>query len=164
MELSAYLEIEADRQGSIAGSSQRRGREGMIEILEFAHCVEIPVGLERATNAGQTTHRPLEVLKEIDKSSPKLMQALCEQERLSSAVFSWYRFTAKGKEELYYRVELRNASILRIEPWTPAVNEQGQEWVRFMERVRFSYERIVWSWGEDANVEYETEWADRMTT
>lgn len=158
MELSSYLEIVGSEQGAIQGSSTRRDREEMIEVFQFRHCVEIPVGADQHVGAGQAMHRPLEIMKEVDRATPKLYQALCQRELLERVNVYWYRYNASGKEEPYFYIRLQNARILRVQPWTPDVFERRQENMRFMETVTFGYERIVWSWGPEGNVEYETDW------
>jgi len=161
MELSAYLDITGSDQGLIQGSSQRRGREDKIEVFQFNHCVEIPLGVDQSVGSGQATHRPLEVIKEVDRSTPKLYQALCQRERLEEVKLGWYRYNPAGKEDLYYAIKLQNARILRIQPWTPDLAALGQEHIRFMEKISFGYEKIVWSWGPEGNVEFETDWFQR---
>lgn len=162
MELSAYLDITGSEQGIIQGSSVRRGREDKIEIFQFNHCVEIPLGIDQSVGSGQATHRPLDIIKEVDRSTPKLYQALCQRERLDDVRLSWYRYNPTGKEELYYRIKLQRARILRIQPWTPDLLENPQDHVRFMEKISFGYERIIWSWGPEGNVEYETDWFQKQ--
>jgi type VI secretion system secreted protein Hcp len=161
MELSSYLEISGSEQGPIQGSSLRRGREDMIEVFQFNHCVEIPLGIDQNVGSGQATHRPLEVFKEVDRATPKLYQALCQRETLDKVRLFWHRYNQVGKEELYFSIRLQNARILRIQPWTPDAFEEKRDSMRFMERISFGYERIVWSWGAEGNVEYETDWFQR---
>lgn len=158
MELSAYLEITGSEQGPIQGSSVRRAREDMIEVLQFNHCVEIPLGVDQSIGSGQATHRPLDIVKEVDRSTPKLYQALCQRESLDEVRVVWFRYNHAGKEELYYRIRLEKARILRIQPWTPDLLEDKHDQIRFMEKISFGYERIIWSWGPEGNVEYETDW------
>lgn len=161
MELSAYLEITGSDQGPIQGSSARRGREDKIEVFQFNHCVEIPLGVDQSVGSGQATHRPMDVIKEVDRSTPKLYQALCQRERLEEVKLVWYRYNQAGKEDLYYAIKLQNARILRIQPWTPDLTAIDQEHIRFMEKISFGYEKIVWSWGPEGNVEYEADWFQR---
>ncbi|CBL44792.1 Protein of unknown function (DUF796) [gamma proteobacterium HdN1] len=159
MECSAYLELTGSEQGTLLGDCQKRGRENLIELLEFQHCVEIILGSTgQHAGTGKATHRPIEFTKEIDRSTPKLYQALCQRERLDSAHFRWYRYTSQGAEDLYYSIRLENARILCIQPWTPNPLSPKDDHHRYMERIRLGYERITWSWGPEGSVEYETDW------
>lgn len=88
MEIAGYLEITGELQGPIEGGSRRRGREGLIELLAFSHDVEIPLQQGSQIASGRAVHRPIEICKGIDKSSPKLMQAMCSKELLSDVEFS----------------------------------------------------------------------------
>lgn len=158
MELSGYLKLKGQHQGDIQGSSIRKGRENLIELYSFGHCVEMPLQGDAGLPSGAAMHRPLKVAKEVDKASPRLYQALCQKESLPSAEFSWYRFNQQGREELYFRIQLEKALVVRIEPWTPSHFDEKHEQFRFMEWVDFVYEKITWSWGESGSVEYETDW------
>ena len=158
MEIAGYLEITGDMQGPIEGGSQRKGRDGLIELLGFSHDVEIPLQQGSQIASGRAMHRPIEIRKAIDKSSPKLMQAMCTKELLSEVEFRWYRFNQQGQEALYYKIQLKQALILKICSWTPDAQIKDQEHLQFMETIWLGYESIIWSWGVDGNVEYEASW------
>lgn len=158
MEIAGYLEITGEMQGPIEGGSRRRNRDGLIELLGFSHDVEIPLQQGSQIASGRAVHRPIEIRKAIDKSSPKLMQAMCSKEMLSEAEFTWYRFNEQGQEALYYKIQLKQALILKIRSWTPDAYDENQAPLQFMETVWLGYESIIWSWGVDGNVEYETDW------
>lgn len=155
MTMLGFLTITGSSQGSIQGSSIHHEHEGEIEILSLEHQVEVPGGLDATLSAGRPLHGALVINKEIDKSTPKLAQALCTREVLSEVNIAWYRHSSNGTRELYYRIELKNALISKVKAWTPHLYEQEQDQYRLMEDVAFSYEKILWSWGAEAEVEYE---------
>ncbi len=155
MTMLGFLTITGSKQGSIQGSSIHLDHEGEIEVLSLDHQIEVPGGLDAPLSAGQPLHGALVINKLVDKSTPKLAQALCARELLSEVNIAWYRHGSNGSRELFYRIQLQNALISKVRAWTPHLYEKEQDQYRLMEDVSFSYEKILWSWGPEADVEYE---------
>ncbi|MBF0219695.1 MAG: type VI secretion system tube protein Hcp [Gammaproteobacteria bacterium] len=153
-----YLELTGTIQGEIKGGATRAGRDGEIEFLHFWHQVEMTSGNQHGLPLGIRLHRPIAIVKVMDTSSPRLMQLLCTEERISEAVFSWYAPTPTGEEQLFYRITLENAFVVSVKPEMPDL--QHPQWADFhmMETVSFIYEKIIWSWGADGQIEFEDEW------
>ena len=158
MEFSGYMTIEGEVQGVIEGSSIRKAREKTIELFSYSHEVKLPTNLHANMGNGPVVHQPISILKELDKSTPKLYRALVEKECLSTAVLEWFRYTDQGQELVYFRIELTNAHIISLSPWTPSVENSEKEYLRFMENVSLVYEGITWSWGPDGDITYQTNW------
>jgi len=161
MEISAYLRIDGERQDFISGSGKRRDREDLVNIYSFKHEVLLPHQSQTHLGNGAVKHQPIVFTKEVDKSSPKLYQALVEKEELSITL-QWYRFDGKGEEQLYYQIGLEKAYLIKVESWTPDANMQSLEHLRFMETVSIAYERIHWSWGADGATSYSTSWRGEL--
>ena len=158
MEFSGYMKLQGDVQGSIEGSSVRKGREGSINLFSFEHELRANSSLQSGMANGPVCHQPIKLVKEIDKSTPKLYRALVEKERLTSVTMDWFRYTPQGEEVVYYQIELTNANILSVAPWTPEVNSSDSEYMGFMEDIILTYEGITWSWGPDGDVTYQANW------
>lgn len=158
MEFAGYMTIQGSVQGNIEGSSIRKGRENSIDLFSFKHELKLPFQSQQNIGNGPVVHQPLSIVKEVDKSSPKLFQALVEKEKLTKVVLEWYRYTNTGEELVYYRIELTNAHIITMAPWTPSVDTKESEYLRFMENLTIAYEGISWSWGPDGDVTYQTNW------
>ena len=156
MATPGYLSITGKDQGKIQGSCLFKEHEKEIEIYSFDHVVEVPANLDSPVSSGQPVHTPIVINKEVDKSSPKLYQALCRREVLTEVIFYWYRYTENGQYSLFYSVRLENALIAKIKPWMPNFFDlENERQYRFMEDVSFNYEKITWSYGPDGDVEYE---------
>jgi type VI secretion system secreted protein Hcp len=158
MEYAGYMTIEGVVQGNIEGSSLAKGRENKISVFSLNHELKLPFQSQQNIGNGPVVHQPLAIVKEIDRSTPKLYQALVEKECLSKVVLEWYRYTATGEELVYYRIELTNAHVISISPCTPNIQDSSKEYLRFMENLSFAYEGISWSWGPDGDVTYQTNW------
>ncbi len=87
----AFMTIKGETQGPIDGSCDLKDLEGTIEIYSFDHTVEVPRSRETGLPTGRRVHLDITVNKEVDKSTPKLYKALCDGEKLTEVVFSWYR-------------------------------------------------------------------------
>jgi type VI secretion system secreted protein Hcp len=155
--LPAYMELEGENQGVIEGSCDRPGFEGTIVVYSFGHNVVIPRDPTSGLPTGHRTHNPLKILKEIDKSSPKLYQALCTGEHLPRVTLRFYRIDNTGHEEHYFTIFLEHAVIVSITPSFPAAFLSQNEAYRHMETVAFTYEKIKWTWEADG-IESEDSW------
>jgi type VI secretion system secreted protein Hcp len=157
MAIPVHLEVEGKTQGKIEGSCDMEGRVGTILVYAVQHKIHIPRDPQAGQPSGKRIHGPLTILKETDKSSPKLYQALVTGERMSNVTIKWYRISAAGTEEHYFTHTLENAIIVSIEPDTPTVYLPENEAHRHMERVSFTYEKIKWTWEIDG-IEAEDSW------
>jgi len=154
--IPAHMEIEAEG-GLIEGSCTMQGREGTIVVYSFGHNVVIPTDTSSGAPTGHRIHNPLKVLKEIDKSSPRLFRALCTGEHLETVTLRFYRISPTGQEEHYFTILLEDAIIVSITPSFPTAFLSQNEAYRHMETVSFTYQRITWTW-EDGGIEYQDSW------
>jgi type VI secretion system secreted protein Hcp len=154
--LPVHMEIEAG-SGPIEGSCTMQGREGTIVVYSFGHNVSIPSDPTSGAPSGRRRHNPLKVLKEIDKSSPRLYQTLCTGEYLKSVTLKFYRIDPTGQEEHYFTIYLENAVITSITPSFPTAFLSQNEAYRHMETVSFFYQHITWTW-EDGGIEHRDSW------
>ncbi|HRB82604.1 MAG TPA: type VI secretion system tube protein TssD, partial [Nitrospira sp.] len=98
MPIPAYLTVEVEKQGKIEGSCDLKGREGAILVQAFDHEVRIPSDPQTGLASGKRVHGPLKIVKQVDKASPLLYQALCTGEHLKSVEIKWYRIAKDGTE------------------------------------------------------------------
>ncbi len=154
-----YVTIRGETQGMIEGSSEHDRREGLIEIFAFDHEVAVPRKATSALAAGRPVHQEVVITKLVDRSTPKLYQALDQNERLTEVIFEWYEQNGAGAEELTFRIELRGARVTKIRPSMPDFLDPAKDRYRFLEHVSFSYESILWSWG-NGSVEFEAVWEE----
>lgn len=156
MPMPGNLTLVGKEQGPIEGSCDIEGREETILVQSFKHVVDLPSN-EQGLPSGRRVHRPLMITKEVDKSTPKLYQALCTGEPMSEATLRWYRMDGTGEEQQYFTVMLQNAMLVKIESWVPDVLDKQNAQYGNMENLWFTYEVIRWTWEEDG-IEYEEHW------
>ncbi len=158
MPMPAHLTLEGNNQGAIEGSCTIAGREGTILISAIEHTVDIPKSPQTGLPTGKRVHGPLTLTKEVDKSSPKLFQALCSGEQMSNVQLDMYRISPEGSEELYYTIKCENAIIVGVRTWMPNTLDAASETFGHMEDVSVTYEKIIWTWAPDG-IEAEDSWS-----
>ena len=109
-----YLTLTGERQGEISAGC---GTEKSIgNRFQYRHENEILVyqlSSSSVSTAGGVHHQGLRFTKPTDKSSPLLTTAINENEKLRLS-FDYYRTNRFGRQEKYYHIELRGASIQGI--------------------------------------------------
>ncbi|HEX7372496.1 MAG TPA: Hcp family type VI secretion system effector [Thermodesulfobacteriota bacterium] len=158
MPMPAHMTVTGENQGAIDGSCDMTGREKTILVYSMAHDVHIPRDPQSGLASGKRIHGPLSIVKEYDKSSPKLYQALCTGEHMKEVKIKWYRIDPKGKEEHYFTHTLEDAIVVAMKPYMPMVFLKENEPYRHMEDVAFTYKKIKWTWEIDG-IESEDSWA-----
>ena len=154
---SIFLELEGGIQGAIEGSCEIPGREGTIIVYQLNHGISVPYDPQLGLPTGQRLHRPMKIVKEFDRSSPKLYQALCTGEQLT-ATLKFYRIDSTGMEEHYFTIKLEDGFIVSVSAFMPSTLEAQNQHYGHMEEVSFTYRRIIWTWEPDG-IEYEDNWA-----
>lgn len=152
-----YAKIEGESQGRIQGDGKHHEEEGLIEVFAFDHEVAIPRKSSGTLSAGRPVHDEIVIGKLVDRSTPKLYQAMDQHERLSTVAFEWFAYDSSGVLRRVFSVELENALVTRIRPSMPDYLDPESDRYRFMEHVGLSYETIVWTYGQ-GDVQFETTW------
>ena len=102
-----YGWFEGQKQGKIEGwgswpgEDDQTGREGASLIQQFNHEITIPRDAQSGLASGRRVHHPVQLVKRIDKSSPKLFQALCQGERFPKVEFKWFRIDPTGAGDTF---------------------------------------------------------------
>ena len=157
MALNAYLTLEGETQGPISGSVTQAGREESIMVIGYNHEVVSPRDAASGLPTGKRQHKPLTITKEVDKSTPLLMNVLVNNENLTAWRLDFWRPSRSGMEEQFYSIELLNANIAGIR--SEMLNNKYEENMRHAERehVSFTYQKITWTW-QDGGIMAEDDW------
>ncbi len=157
MALNAYLTLEGETQGAVAGSVTQGGREDSIMVIGFNHEIVSPRDAASGLPTGKRQHKPLVITKEIDKSSPLLQLILCTNENITKFEINFWAPSATGQEAVFYKIELENASIAGIHQ--EMLNNKYPENMQHKERetISFCYQKIIWTF-EDGGITAEDDW------
>jgi type VI secretion system secreted protein Hcp len=151
MSLNAYLKLKGQKQGEIKGSVTQKGREGKIMVIAVNHEVISPRDAASGLPTGKRQHKPFVITKELDKSTPLLMNALTNNENIPEWELQFWApqlsaTTGTGAEVQHYTVKLTNANIASIN--FRQLNNKNPELSRYAEyeEVAFTYQKIEWTW------------------
>ena len=143
---NAYLILKGQKQGAINGSVTIKGREGSILVHRFVNEIVSPRDPATGQATGKREHKPIVILKEIDKSSPLLWSALVNNENLTMWQLTFWAPGGTGVEQQIYRIELINASIASIRESMRDNELPANANLPLREEVTFTYQKITWTW------------------
>lgn len=153
MKGSAFMKLRGE-QGEIKGSVTQPGREGSIMVFAVNHEVISPRD-NFGVLAGNCQHVPLVITKEIDQSTPLLMNALVKNEKITEFELRFWQLDSSGREFQFFTIQLLDASItgIRFEMLENMLHKER-------EHVSFCYKKIIWTF-EDGRITAEDLWQVR---
>ena len=98
---------------TVEGEGVSHGESGFTECLAFTDGIttdQAPTG----RSLGRRHPEPIVVRKRIDRTTPRLLEALSQNERVDAA-FTFFRSSADGTDEHYFTVEVSRGRIVGIE-------------------------------------------------
>src|SRR5829696_7340519 len=146
MALNAYLIIEGEKTGAVAGSVTQKGREKSIMVIGASHEIKSPRDAASGLPTGKRQHLGMNIIKIVDKSSPLLYNILVNNENIKKWKLQFWRPSPAGTEQQHYTIELDNANIAGIKLVMP--NNKHPELMKFAEyeEIQFTYQKITWTW------------------
>jgi type VI secretion system secreted protein Hcp len=154
-----YLKANgSDIQGESTQTSL--GREGSIECLYFEDSVRTAREKGSGMATGRRTYNPIVIRKRIDKSSPLLAKALCNNEVIEGT-FKFFRPspTGDGTTQQFFTVEIKEGRINSIKRVSPDTIDPASAQEPPTEEVGFVFHTIVWTY-EDGGVTHEDNWRE----
>lgn len=139
--LDAFAVIIGETQGEIQGDVTEAGLEGQIRIKAFGSSVNADYDAATGLPGGSQQHRPVRLLKEVDQTSPQLLTALNNGERLISVTLRFFRPTQAGTEQNHITIVLENAFIVSILPGHSSQEEDLA--TPFRETISLTYESMT---------------------
>jgi len=158
MPLPFYMSVKGSKQGNISDKAgEQLGHENEILCQSFHHDVQIPTDISTGLAAGKRVHGPMNIIKNIDRTSPMLYSALVSNELLTEVVIKHYKTDPTGTLQNHFTVKLENAIIKAIRASAPNYLDQTKEQFTYTEEVSFTYQKISWLW-VDGGIESYDEW------
>ena len=154
MQNPMYVSIEAETRGLLTNGCNTEASIGVSAqtpysdestVKGYSHNITIPRDPLSGQPSGQRIHSPFVITKLLDKSSPLLMGALVDGEKLRRVTLRKYRTGSDGKLELFYTITLEDAIVLDINPDAPHTFGELEKDVAPLEHVSFSYRKIIWN-------------------
>jgi type VI secretion system secreted protein Hcp len=123
------------------------GRENSIECVAFSH--EVYPEQDRTTGlpTGRRKYEPIRIVKRIDKSSPLLMKALCNNEVIEGT-FRFYRAnpSGDGTTQQHYTIRVTGGRIVGARTWCPNVLDPASSDRPELEEISFVFNTITWTY------------------
>jgi type VI secretion system secreted protein Hcp len=162
MAMTVHLFLKANGQDIQGDSSvESLERANSIECLSFSDSVR--TGREASTGmaTGERTYEPIKITKRIDKSSPLLAKALCNNEVIEGD-FKFYRPNpaGDGTTQHFYTITIQQARIASISRVSPDVTNPASASDPAKETVSFVFGYVRWTYEPDG-VEHVDEWKQR---
>ena len=157
--ITAYLTLQGSRQGNIPGSVTQKGHEGSILVHSFSQQIISPRDPASGLPTGQRQHSPLTLLKEVDKSSPLLWNALVNNETLVNWQLKFYSAATvpAAMQKQIYTVQLTNASIASMRDYMTDNDDPNNARLPLLEQITFTYQKIEWVW-TDGGITAQDDW------
>ena len=136
-------------------------RENSIECLSFGDSVRTARERSSGMASGERTYEPIRIVKRIDKSSPLLAKALCNNEVIE-ATFKFFRPNpaGDGTTQQFFTVVITEGRVGSITRISPDVIDPASANAPPTEEVTFVFGRIVWTYVPDG-IEHEDHWSQR---
>lgn len=136
-------------------------RADSIECLSFEDSVRTAREHAHGMASGERTYEPIRIVKRIDKSSPLLAKALCNNEVIE-ATFKFFRPSpaGDGTTEQFFTVEIQEGRIASITRVSPDVIDPASANAPPTEEVSFVFGYIRWAYEPDG-VEHIDHWSQR---
>lgn len=146
-----YLNMVGKRQGHISagastidsiGNVYQDGHEDHIFIYALSHNLSVPTDPQSGQPTQPRMHGPLSFTKPIDRTTPLLAAALCSGERMEKCEFIFYRTSASGVQEAYFKIILEDAVPANSSLVSPDSQTAGNLVAK--ESISLTYRKITW--------------------
>jgi type VI secretion system secreted protein Hcp len=135
---SIIMKIKAQQQGDIKGDLTQTGREGYIKVISVNHEINSAIDPSTGLLIVKKQHKPLLVLKELDRSTINLYNSFLTNEILLSVELKFWTQTQTVAEVNFFNISLTNARVVSIRQISQEINLAQSE------EVRLTYQKIEW--------------------
>ena len=162
MAMTVHLSLKANGE-DISGDSTITSmeREDTIECLSFHDSVRTAREASTGMATGDRSYEPIKISKRIDKSSPLLAKALCNNE-VAEGIFKFFRPNpaGDGTTEQFFTIEFQQCRVSSIVRNSPDVIAPAAATAPATEEVSFVFGHIRWTYEPDG-IEHIDAWSER---
>lgn len=144
--VSLRLRVDGnDVEGESTVSSH--DRQDTIECSSFEDSVTAAFEGSTAMLTGRREYQPIKIVKRIDKSTPILAKALCNNE-VVEADFRFFRpsVSGSGSEEHFLTINITGGRIASIKRKSQDAITGGEDASPMLEEVAFVFHDITWTY------------------
>jgi len=157
---TVHLYLKANQKEILGESTQTSlDREGSIECLSFTHEIKTAREATSGLASGRRQYEPLRVTKRIDASSPLLLKAMVENQRIDGD-FLFFRPSpaGDGKTQQFYTITITNGRIAGMKQISEDTLSPAASVCPPLEEVAFVFETISWTY-MSSGVTHEDSWS-----
>jgi len=148
-----------DIQGE--GTPNQGGGNDYINGLGFDHEVVVVPGTGGVAGA-RRQHKPIRIVKPIDKATPLLYKAMVQNEVISGEFRFWRAHpSGDGTQEQYYKVTITGGRITGVRNWKTNTRDLSADRAGDLEEVSITYQTITWTW-TDGGIEHTDTWSSNQ--
>ena len=153
-----YLKLKGKTQGDIQGKSTQTGfdRENSIECTAFRINVGKPHDRSTGFPTGRRYYEPITFVKDIDKATPRIAQALITNEEIEEAEFRFFD-SINGAETLVYTIKTVKGTIVSQRQFVSDTNDPALAVRPPEEEVGLVFQSITGTWA-DGQVSWTDSW------
>jgi type VI secretion system secreted protein Hcp len=161
--LNGYMSLKGQKQGDIKGSVTQRGREGKIQVIAFDWGIQSPRDAASGLPVGKRLHKPFTFTAEIDQSHPKILQALANNENITTMEFQFWTpqlkaATGVGSEVQYLTYRFTNATISAVSDSMDNNKHPDLAKYAIYTRISITYQKVEVTWTE-GGITFADDWA-----
>jgi type VI secretion system secreted protein Hcp len=137
----AFMHVDGGTLGTIDGEATEKGHEKWITVTGYDGDATAPTASGGSGGggggAGKVQFKPIVVTKPIDKSTPKLFEALVTGRHLPAVQIDFVRPDGAGGDEVFYSVKLKQVIVTDIHQ-----SDAGKTSGRTLEQVSLDFQSI----------------------
>jgi type VI secretion system secreted protein Hcp len=132
--LDAYWKMdEMDNQSDI------KGKDKYTRLLGFEWGMSTPVDMRSGMTSGRRSHKPLVILKQLDLSSPLIIDALVRNKTLAKSELIVMGIVKKDPQKVdKFKVSLEHVRVIDVS------TTAGNDGLEIVETVKLSYDKITY--------------------
>ncbi len=160
MAMNVYLSLKADGT-DIEGDStvSSMDRENTIECTLFDDGVSAAREAGSGMATGRRRYDPIKIRKRIDKATPLIAKALCNNEVIEG-IFKFYRPNpaGDGTTEHFFTIDIKGGRVSSIQHVSPDTMDPVETARPAEEEVEFLFSDITWTF-EDGGLSHMDSWS-----
>ncbi len=157
---TVHLYLKANGTDIKGESTQESlGRKDSIECIAYEQGVTTAREAATGMVTGRRQYTPLKIVKRVDKSSPLLMKALVENQRID-AIFKFFRPNpaGDGTTEQFFTVEIKQGNVASVKQYVPITIHPESANDPPSEEVAFVFRDIIWTF-TNGGIQHHDSWA-----
>ena len=146
---STMMKVDGSKQGKFKSESMRSGFTDKAEVLAYSMEIKSPRDAASGQATGKRQHMPITIWKATGASSPQFFSAITTNEILKTVTIEFYKqdevFTSSKTEQLYYKIELVNATVSGYRQVMGSASMEGfkSNPALMYDEIKFVYEKMT---------------------